>query len=129
MGMRNGVIDRWDSREPGGKTDLVVNMAERPSPWKMTPAIDYLRIVRGHQLLVRTMRGDVCMLYAVVRPALTVLYVQLETHDLRFLGRNTSVLQFPGFLPNFDLKLVRSASVFCYETLLITNFPCGTRHI
>ena len=63
MGMRNGMVDRWDSREPGVKTDLVVNMAETPSPWKMTPSIDYLRVVHGHELLVRTMRGDVCMLY------------------------------------------------------------------
>ncbi|KAI1794965.1 hypothetical protein LXA43DRAFT_96038 [Ganoderma leucocontextum] len=86
MGMRNGVVDRWDSRQPGVKTDLVVNMAERPSPWKMTPTIDYIRIVHGHELLVRTMRGD------------------LETHDLRFLG-NTPLLQFPGFSPSFDSKL------------------------
>ncbi|KAM5539448.1 hypothetical protein V8D89_006900 [Ganoderma adspersum] len=87
MGMRNGVVDRWDSREPGGKTDLVVNMVERLSPWKMTPTIDYLRVVHGHELLVRTMRGD------------------LETHDLRFLRNNTPLLQFTGFSSSFDSKL------------------------
>ncbi|PIL22753.1 hypothetical protein GSI_15446 [Ganoderma sinense ZZ0214-1] len=81
------MVDRWDSREPGVKTDLVVNMAETPSPWKMTPSIDYLRIIHGHELLVRTMRGD------------------LETHDLRFLRGNTPLLQFSGFSPSFDTKL------------------------
>ena len=59
MGMRNGVVDRWDTRQRGSKTDLIVNMAERPSSWKMAPSIDYLRVVREHQLLIRTMRGEV----------------------------------------------------------------------
>ncbi|TBU44417.1 hypothetical protein BD309DRAFT_958449 [Dichomitus squalens] len=87
MGMRNGIVDRWDSREPGSKTDLAVNMAERPSAWKMTPAIDYLRIVHGHELVIRTMRGE------------------LETHDMRFLRKNTPLLQFWGFSPTIESKL------------------------
>ena len=111
MGMRNGVVDRWDSREPGGKTDLVVNMAERPSPWKMTPTIDYLRVVHGHKLLVRTMRGEVRVMYPDFERLMTLIHGQLETHDLRFLRRNTPLLQFAGFSPSFDSKLVSSPSV------------------
>ena len=65
MGMRNGIVDRWDSREQGGKTDQVVNMAERPSLWKMTPTIDYLRVIHGDKLLVRTMRGEVRIMYLI----------------------------------------------------------------
>ncbi len=110
IGMRNGVVDRWDSREPGGKTDLVVNMADCPSPWKMTPSIDYLRMVHGHELLVRTMRGDVRILHLhpVCSELPTFIYAQLEMHDLRFLRRNTPLLQFSGFSPSFDSKLASS---------------------
>ena len=64
--MRNGVVDRWDSRQSGGKTDLVVNMSTKPpspeitSNWGIVIAsIDRLRIVHGHGMLVRTLSGDV----------------------------------------------------------------------
>ena len=63
--MRNGIIDRWDSRQPGGKTDTLINMSEKAaaqsgSNWGVaTAAIDHVRVVHGHALLVRTMRGDV----------------------------------------------------------------------
>ena len=126
MGMRSGVVDRWDSREPGGKTDLVVNMLERPSPWKMTPTIDYIRVIREHQLLVRTMRGDVCMLLLSSERILTLVYGKLETRDLRFLRTNTPLLQFPGFSPSFESKLVSGLSVFYHEPSLTFNFRCGT---
>ena len=64
--MRNGVIDRWDSRVSSGKTDTLVDMSEaQPSPsghWGVPipiASIDHLRVVHDHALLVRTVRGDV----------------------------------------------------------------------
>ncbi|KAH9924301.1 uncharacterized protein BXZ73DRAFT_50469 [Epithele typhae] len=92
LGMRNGIVDRWDSRESVGKTDLLVNMtAARPpssSNWGLASAsVDYLRVVHENALLVRTMRGD------------------LETHDLRFIRGNTPLLQFCGHPQTVDTKL------------------------
>lgn len=65
MGMRNGIIDRWDWREASGKTDTIVNMSDAHDgdrgliAGKGAASVDHLRIVHGHELLVRTMRGDV----------------------------------------------------------------------
>ena len=58
--MRNGIIDRWDSRQPGGKTDLIASLTDAGQGHNRGAAsIDYLRILHEHDLLVRTMRGDV----------------------------------------------------------------------
>ncbi|KAI0699947.1 hypothetical protein C8T65DRAFT_580735 [Cerioporus squamosus] len=85
IGMRNGIICRWDSREATGKTDTIVNMSEADdSLGRGAASVDYLRIVHRHELLVRTMRGD------------------LETHDLRFLKSQAPVLQFKGHVPSYE---------------------------
>ncbi|KAI0754731.1 hypothetical protein C8Q80DRAFT_1094670 [Daedaleopsis nitida] len=90
-GMRNGIIDRWDSRQPGGKTDVVVNMSnsseEREPGNRWAASVDYLRIIHDHELLVRTIRGD------------------LETHDLRFLRQSEPVLRFNGHVPSYGTLL------------------------
>ena len=71
--MRNGIIDRWDSRQPGGKTDLIANLTDAGQGHNRGAAsIDYLRILHEHELLVRTMRGDVRLW-----PILTVNPLQL----------------------------------------------------
>ncbi|TFK91871.1 hypothetical protein K466DRAFT_283280 [Polyporus arcularius HHB13444] len=85
IGMRNGVISRWDSRGATGKTDMIVNMSEaHDSAGRGAASVDHLRIVHGHELLVRTMRGD------------------LETHDLRFLRDQAPILQLKGHVPSYE---------------------------
>ncbi|RPD62642.1 hypothetical protein L226DRAFT_326476 [Lentinus tigrinus ALCF2SS1-7] len=89
MGMRNGMISRWDSRQASGKTDTIVNMSEAgdeigPGVGRGAASVDHLRIVHGYELLVRTMRGD------------------LETHDLRFLRNQTPFMQLKGHVPSYE---------------------------
>ncbi|KAI0770116.1 hypothetical protein C8Q74DRAFT_1201519 [Fomes fomentarius] len=86
-GMRNGIIDRWDSRSSGSKTDVVVNMSEGGQGGRGVASVDHIRIVHEYEMLVRTMRGD------------------LESHDLRFLRKNDPILRFEGHIPSYESKL------------------------
>lgn len=58
MGMRNGVVERWDLRQPGAASDTVVNMSEKADRTGGAP-VQHLRLVHQHGLLIETMRGDV----------------------------------------------------------------------
>ncbi len=57
--MRNGIIDRWDSRQSGSKTDVIANMSEAGRGGRGVASVDHIRIVHEYEMLVRTMRGDV----------------------------------------------------------------------
>lgn len=58
MGMRNGVVERWDLRQPSAASDMVVNMSGKEDRTGGAP-VQHLRLVHQHGLLVETMRGDV----------------------------------------------------------------------
>lgn len=58
MGMRNGVVERWDLRQPSAASDTVVNMSSKADCTGGAP-VQHLRLVHQHGLLVETMRGDV----------------------------------------------------------------------
>lgn len=56
--MRNGVVERWDLRQPSAASDTVVNMSSKADRTGGAP-VQHLRLVHQHGLLVETMRGDV----------------------------------------------------------------------
>ena len=98
MGMRNGIIDRWDWREASGKTDTIVNMSDAHDgdrglvAGKGAASVDHLRIVHGHELLVRTMRGDVRIHRVICAHRILLLTWPLSpAGDARF-----AVLEGPG---------------------------------
>ncbi|EIW59411.1 uncharacterized protein TRAVEDRAFT_46720 [Trametes versicolor FP-101664 SS1] len=86
IGMRNGVVERWDLRQPGAASDTVVNMSSKADRTGGAP-VQHLRLVHQHGLLVETMRGD------------------LEVHDLRFLRDTTPLIQFDGHVSSYQHRL------------------------
>ncbi|KAI0330458.1 hypothetical protein GY45DRAFT_1434609 [Cubamyces sp. BRFM 1775] len=87
MGKRNGVIQRWDLRQPTSNPDLILNMSEKPGIIAGGAPVQHLRTLHGYGLLVETMRGD------------------LEMHDMRYLRGTTPLLQFEGHVSSYAHKL------------------------
>ncbi|OSD07461.1 hypothetical protein PYCCODRAFT_1403106 [Trametes coccinea BRFM310] len=86
LGLRSGVIERWDLRQPHPGPDVMVNMTAK-SKLRGGAPVQHLRTIHGYGLLVETMRGD------------------LEVHDLRYRKGETPLLQLPGHVSSYEHKL------------------------
>ncbi|KAI0647813.1 hypothetical protein C8Q79DRAFT_533086 [Trametes meyenii] len=86
LGMRNGVIERWDLRQPKIGPDVIVNMSKEGERSGVAP-VQHLHAIHGHGLLIETMRGD------------------LEVHDLRYLHNATPLLQLGGHVSSYKQRL------------------------
>ncbi|KAI0667765.1 hypothetical protein C8Q78DRAFT_1071810 [Trametes maxima] len=87
LGMRNGVIERWDMRLPDTSPDMVVNMSKEEAQRSGVAPVQHLHAIHGHALLIETMRGD------------------LEVHDLRYLNNATPLLRFDGHVSSYKQQL------------------------
>ncbi|KAI8994235.1 hypothetical protein BD414DRAFT_457838 [Trametes punicea] len=86
IGLRNGVIERWDLRQPSTVPDLIVDMSQNHKTTGRAP-VQHLRTIHQYGLLVETMRGD------------------LEIHDLRYLGGTTPLIQFEDHVSSYVHRL------------------------
>ncbi|KAI0629746.1 hypothetical protein C8Q77DRAFT_263180 [Trametes polyzona] len=86
IGMRNGVVERYDLRGAKSGPDIIVNMSEKERQLGGAP-VQHVRTIHQHGLLVETMRGD------------------LEVHDLRFLRNSTPLLQFDGHVSSYEDRI------------------------